>query len=72
MLKKNKIVPIVFNKQDNDYNNNCCSICINKINNKPSYLPCGHSFHSNCILNWLDYKMNCPVCRTKLVWDIKK
>ena len=28
------------------------------VNNKETFLPCGHKFHSNCILNWMEYKMN--------------
>jgi hypothetical protein len=73
MSKKNKIVPLVFNKPEKNYNNNnTCSICINKINNKESYLPCGHVFHSDCILNWMEYKMNCPICRIPLIWHIDK
>lgn len=28
--------------------------------------PCGHKFHQECLTNWMDRKMQCPVCRTAL------
>lgn len=58
-----------------------CSICISEINfiiysNKKksskikndSYMitPCNHIFHSDCLENWLSYKLQCPVCRDDL------
>jgi len=43
-----------------------CSICIE------SYLPpqksitlsCNHKFHSNCIKEWFEQELTCPICRT--------
>jgi len=28
--------------------------------------PCGHSFHTVCLLNWMDVKLECPSCRSRL------
>ncbi len=45
-----------------------CPICIEGINT--IILPCGHSFHIDCIRNWFVHEiniegrtMNCPTCR---------
>ncbi|OQS06581.1 hypothetical protein THRCLA_20343 [Thraustotheca clavata] len=27
-------------------------------------LPCGHCFHSECVLGWVEQKNSCPLCRT--------
>lgn len=28
--------------------------------------PCGHVFHTQCLENWMSYKLQCPVCRSPL------
>lgn len=28
--------------------------------------PCGHIFHTQCLENWMSYKLQCPVCRSAL------
>lgn len=30
------------------------------------WTPCGHFFHAPCLLTFMSYKMNCPICRTGL------
>ena len=48
-----------------------CSICfenIDKSDNK--ILPCGHSFHTNCVLKWFVTSDTCPVCRVTNSGDI--
>ena len=42
-----------------------CIICFAYIN-KPIFLHCGHYYHKNCIIKWLDFNDNCPQCRTKI------
>lgn len=32
-------------------------------------LPCGHCYHENCILPWLEKRNPCPVCRFQLRTD---
>ena len=47
-----------------------CVICCNAINhhNHKGYMlaPCDHIFHKDCLIQWMDVKMECPVCRTEL------
>lgn len=28
--------------------------------------PCNHKFHVPCLLEWMNVKLECPVCRKKL------
>ena len=45
-----------------------CSICLEEISMgaKTILLPCGHMFHSNCILTWLKKNNTCPLCRFEI------
>ena len=45
-----------------------CCICLNDINKSEItiLLPCGHMFHCDCCLKWLQSKNTCPVCRFEL------
>ncbi len=45
-----------------------CSVCISDISNREEtiLLPCGHMYHSKCILEWLNQNNTCPVCRFEL------
>jgi len=42
-----------------------CVICLSdfEIEEKVSALPCCHTFHTNCLDNWLKQKRECPVCK---------
>lgn len=42
-----------------------CSICFCKKDKEEEIveLECGHQYHKECIIEWLHYKSNCPVCR---------
>jgi hypothetical protein len=40
-----------------------CSICLCDDENELESLPCGHSFHSKCIISWLLKNNTCPICR---------
>lgn len=55
--------------------NGDCLICMGQLNETPEVelnrfdamvAPCNHVFHTNCLLNWMKIKMQCPVCRTQL------
>lgn len=57
-----------------------CSICMTKIPvyveelpethkvERESYMvtPCDHMFHTPCLESWMNYKLQCPVCRSPL------
>lgn len=47
-----------------------CSICYDAIDvrNRRGYMlaPCDHIFHRDCLVQWMDVKMECPICRTEL------
>ncbi|KAL7562857.1 hypothetical protein ACA910_002473 [Epithemia clementina (nom. ined.)] len=46
-----------------------CSICYETIDVvRQSYMlaPCDHLFHRDCLMQWMDVKMECPICRTDL------
>lgn len=55
-----------------------CAICMNDINlpifkNKTKKVPkdymvtpCFHIFHSECLEDWMKYKLQCPICRNGL------
>jgi len=47
-----------------------CVICYNDIDlsKKKGYMlaPCDHLFHTDCLMQWMDVKMECPICRKEL------
>lgn len=45
-----------------------CNICLDTIaaQEKVTILTCTHSFHSECVDQWLKIKSCCPVCKTSL------
>ena len=43
-----------------------CPICLESEGTMIS-TPCGHKFHTNCLMEWLKSHDNCPVCRNSLV-----
>jgi transmembrane E3 ubiquitin-protein ligase len=47
-----------------------CSICYEPINirDRQGYMlaPCEHLYHRDCLVRWMDVKMECPTCRTEL------
>lgn len=47
-----------------------CVICYNEIdvNDRKGYMlaPCDHIFHRRCLEQWMDVKMECPICRCNL------
>ena len=48
----------------------CCAICIEPFSKGDSCkkLPdCSHFFHDKCIVEWLQLKNDCPVCRSQVI-----
>ena len=47
-----------------------CCICYDAIDirDRQGYMlaPCDHLFHRDCLVQWMDIKMECPICRTEL------
>jgi hypothetical protein len=47
-----------------------CAICYNDIDirNRSGYMlaPCDHLFHKDCLVQWMEVKMECPICRKDL------
>eukprot|EP01095_Lingulamoeba_sp_RSL-Kostka_P017030 TRINITY_DN8625_c0_g1_i1.p1 TRINITY_DN8625_c0_g1~~TRINITY_DN8625_c0_g1_i1.p1 ORF type:complete len:579 (+),score=71.93 TRINITY_DN8625_c0_g1_i1:256-1737(+) len=45
-----------------------CVICMSDIDPSCRYMitPCKHVFHDECLQQWMEFKMDCPTCRTVL------
>jgi Ring finger domain len=47
-----------------------CSICYENIDVRDRFkymlAPCNHLYHSECLKQWMEVKMECPICRTVL------
>jgi hypothetical protein len=45
-------------------------VCLCEIENRGRKLPCGHCFHSQCILDWWTHTpravLACPICKQQL------
>ena len=56
-----------------------CSICFNELTSGLATTKCGHIYHASCIIQALEVKTQCPMCRTRnqvcnlvsLLYDIK-
>ena len=67
-IKKSEDVLEVLRNMDR--NRNICTICLEKVSIKAApksikgrQMYCGHTFHENCIREWLKHGQNCPECR---------
>jgi hypothetical protein len=61
-------IPLFTDNQNNiQAENSLCSICLTDLhqNNNTHNIPeCGHTFHSNCLIDWLRIgDRTCPMCR---------
>ena len=64
-IRDNGYFDEVSMKIDKSVYQDSCVICINdfKRNETILKLHCNHIFHENCIEEWLQIKMECPICR---------
>ena len=44
-----------------------CSICTETQTTLSRELPCGHTFHHDCLYPWLKMQRTCPNCRYELI-----
>ena len=51
-----------------EYKNENCTICncIFELEEEITNLECTHTFHTNCIGEWVMYKSECPCCRSSI------
>lgn len=43
-----------------------CTSSVDVVGLQYMVTPCNHIFHSECLLRWMDVKMECPMCRSQL------
>lgn len=50
-----------------------CSVCYYhaKENEEMTILPCKHTFHSECIKEWLRKEKMCPMCKQEIITKIQ-
>ena len=49
-------------------NDTTCSICLEKVSHEFIFqFPCHHVFHKNCISECIQYKNQCPTCKTQFL-----
>lgn len=50
-----------------------CTVCLESfpVKGKAKQLPCGHLFHYDCLMPWLEQNHTCPVCRHDLPQEIR-
>ena len=62
--QENNSYPLV--NTDEDYNGDLCCICLEDMIGEIAILKCGHQFHFNCIVEWINKKkqinVECPYC----------
>lgn len=76
--KKKNIFKRIFNKFKNrkksksksvsvELSDDDCIICFDTLKNGYMTLSCGHKYHECCIKEWINEKVNCPICRRGLI-----
>ena len=47
-----------------------CVICLCELYDE-YMIPCGHLFHSKCILKWMKRHNSCPICRKDILTNVR-
>ena len=70
LLRNLPTVTVTSDDLTEETNKNCC-ICLEDqvIGSTAVKLPCGHIFHSPCLIEWLEKSCMCPICRYELETD---
>ncbi|KAH6767589.1 hypothetical protein C2S52_018572 [Perilla frutescens var. hirtella] len=53
-------------KYEDDDEESCCSVCLEKLGGGALRMPCLHVFHGGCIQKWLRRSHYCPLCRYQM------
>ena len=58
---------VKYTKKDIDTPKEECSVCLIEFETDDNViqLKCHHTFHEHCIMEWSQYKADCPNCREK-------
>lgn len=59
------LVPFAYGSAEPDsFDNTQCSICLGdfEADEEVRRMPCRHTFHADCIENWIKLKHSCPLC----------
>ena len=58
-------LPNVCVTRDQIEKNLQCSVCMDdfKLEEQVKQVPCGHCYHKDCIVPWLELHNSCPICR---------
>jgi transmembrane E3 ubiquitin-protein ligase len=64
-------LPMLYDYHPASLPNSECGICFGQIctNDDPQdYMvtPCNHVYHTECLIRWIEIKLECPICRTEL------
>lgn len=60
----NSATPCLNNSCSNNSCSNNCSICLTNMDDNLHVLTCKHTFHKECINNWIKKSTTCPICRS--------
>ncbi len=61
------LTEISSRKKDNEAEENCCVICLERISEQAVAQPCSHdNFDFLCLLSWLQEQPRCPLCKAEV------